>query len=166
MSKQDDQFYREFAIVLGCLFVFFLLALFLARAIGASAVEQSRLAPGEVAQRIEPVGQVQFGEAGQVAAAPAPAPVEVAAADTAKGGEEVYFAACVACHASGAAGAPRLGDVAAWEPRAATGFDALVNSSINGKGVMPPRAGFPNLTDEELANAVRYMLEETGVSAN
>ena len=163
MSKQDDQFYREFSIVLGCILVFFLIALFAARAIGAAALEQSRLAPGEVAERIMPVGEVSFGEAGQMAEVVEPVVVAAAAPMT---GEEVYQATCVACHSTGAAGAPRLGDAAAWQPRADLGFDALLDSSINGKGLMQPRAGFPNLSDEELSNAVKYMLDETGVTAN
>ena len=164
MSKQDDQFYREFGIILGALFVFFLLALFAARAIGGAAIQEQMQSPGEVAKRIEPVGQVQLGEAGQMAEAPA-ATVEVAAAAP-KSCDEVYQANCMACHATGAAGAPKMGDAAAWKPRAALGFNSLLNSAINGKGLMAPRAGFSYLTDEDLANAIRYMLEQTGVTAN
>ena len=99
-----------------------------------------------------------------MAEAPA-ATVEVAAAAP-KSGDEVYQANCMACHATGAAGAPKMGDAAAWKPRAALGFNSLLNSAINGKGLMAPRAGFSYLTDEDLANAIRYMLEQTGVTAN
>jgi cytochrome c5 len=72
---------------------------------------------------------------------------------------------CVACHATGAANAPKLDDKAAWEPRAATGFAALMNSVTKGKGAMPPRGGLASLSDADVENAVRYMLKEAGVEA-
>lgn len=72
-------------------------------------------------------------------------------------GKAVYNAKCSACHASGVAGAPKLGDKAAWAPRVKTGEAALVQSVIKGKGVMPPRAG-QNASDKEIKEAVEYML--------
>jgi cytochrome c5 len=165
VSKEDDVFIREFGVVLGALFLFFLLALIVARGIGAAAHQQSQLAPGEVAKRIQPVGEVRVGEPGQVAEAPAAQPaVEVAAA--AMTGDAVYQSACIACHASGAAGAPKMGDAAAWGPRVTQGLATLIDHAINGKGVMPPRGGNPALTDADIENAIKYMLEQTGVSAN
>ena len=68
----------------------------------------------------------------------------------------------MACHASGVAGAPKLGDKAAWDPRVATGVDTLVSVVISGKGAMPPRGGNPATTDEEIRAAVVHMLQETG----
>jgi cytochrome c5 len=73
-------------------------------------------------------------------------------------GKAVYESTCVACHASGVANAPKLGDKAAWGPRVATGKAALVSSVKTGKGAMPPKAGNAKLTDEEIAAAVDYML--------
>ena len=58
-----------------------------------------------------------------------------------KTGEEVFKAQCTACHTTGAAGAPKLGDVAAWAPRIATGYETLMNSAVKGKGAMGPRVG-------------------------
>ena len=165
MSKEDDVFYREFGLIVGFLFVFFLIALFAARAIGANAFEAAMLAPGEVEKRIQPVGQVSFGEAG-VMAEPEQELVEIAMADP-RGGEEVYNSACVACHATGVADAPKIGDAAAWEPRVAQGLEALVNSALNGKGaLMPPKGGRPDFSDDEVIAGLKYMLEETGVTAN
>ncbi len=166
MSKADDVFIREFGIILGALFVFFILALLLARSIGAGAFERSQLTPREVAKRTAPVGEVRFGEAGQMAAAPEPAPAIAEVAAAAKGGDQVYQSACMACHASGAAGAPKLDDKAAWTTRAAQGLDVLIHSAINGKGVMPAKGGNASLSDDDIADAVRYMLEQSGVSAN
>ncbi|MFZ0256679.1 MAG: c-type cytochrome [Gammaproteobacteria bacterium] len=79
-------------------------------------------------------------------------------------GEKVYNSACVACHSTGAAGAPKVGDKESWRPRAGEGLEALVNNAINGKRSMPAKGGNPGLTDEEIKQAVRYMLARTGIS--
>lgn len=77
------------------------------------------------------------------------------------GGAETYTQACAACHATGAAGAPKLGDKAAWEPRLAQGNDALYAAVINGKGAMPPKGGQTQLSDDAVKAAVDYMIAES-----
>ena len=163
MSKEDDVFYREFGTILAALFVFFLIALFVARAIGANAFEAARLAPGEVEKRIAPIGQVAYGEAGTMAE---PEVIEVAVAAEPMSGPEVYQQACSACHATGAAGAPRMGDTAEWGERAKQGLSTLVESALNGKGNMLPKAGRADLSDDEIISALHFMLDETGVTTN
>lgn len=74
-------------------------------------------------------------------------------------GETVYKQNCAMCHASGVAKAPKFGDKDAWEPRIATGRDALLKSVLNGKGVMPPKGGNAKLTDEEAAAAMDHMIK-------
>ncbi|WP_287669102.1 c-type cytochrome [Accumulibacter sp.] len=64
----------------------------------------------------------------------------------------------MACHASGAAGAPKAGDKAAWAPRIATGSAALIKSAINGKNAMPPKGGNPDLSDAEVKAAVEHLV--------
>jgi cytochrome c5 len=80
-------------------------------------------------------------------------------------GKKTYDSVCFACHAQGIAGAPKLGDKAAWEPRIAQGMDTLVNHAINGfqgsAGVMPPKGGNMALSDEEVSAAVSYMVEQS-----
>ena len=78
-----------------------------------------------------------------------------------KNGEEVFKAQCTACHTTGAAGAPKLGDAAAWAPRIATGYDALLNSAVKGKNAMGPQGGgdFETL---EIGRAVVYMVNASG----
>jgi len=78
-----------------------------------------------------------------------------------KNGEEVFKAQCTACHTTGAAGAPKLGDTAAWAPRIATGYDALLNSAVKGKNAMGPQGGgdFETL---EIGRAVVYMVNASG----
>jgi cytochrome c5 len=73
-------------------------------------------------------------------------------------GKAVYDKACVTCHATGVANAPKFGDKAAWGARAGAGKAALVASVKTGKGAMPPKAGQAALTDDEIAAAVDFML--------
>ena len=93
------------------------------------------------------------------------AKLEVAKAKVAgaaeRSGEEIYTVACVACHGSGAAGAPKTGDAAAWKPRLALGLDGLLKSAIAGKGAMPPRGG-SDASDTELARAIAHMANASG----
>ena len=81
-----------------------------------------------------------------------------AALASAADGKAVYDQTCAACHASGVAGAPKLGDKAAWGPRASQGKATLVASVTKGKGAMPPKAGNAGLSDDQLQAAVDYML--------
>jgi cytochrome c5 len=101
----------------------------------------------------------------QAVAAPSPAQAPSAAAPTAKpaatDGKTVYDKVCFACHAQSVAGSPKLGDKAAWTPRIQTGIDAMVQSVIKGKGAMPPKAGNPALTEDEIRAAVAFMVSQS-----
>lgn len=94
------------------------------------------------------------------AAAPAPATTVAAAAPAAATGAvpALYTTACGVCHVAGVAGAPKLGDKAAWAPRLAAGVDGLTASVIKGKGAMPPRGGSAG-TDAEIKAVVAYMVD-------
>ncbi len=105
---------------------------------------------------------------GKADAAPPPAPAEQAAAPAAAAapavaadGKGIYEKTCLACHAAGVAGAPKLGDKAAWAPRLATGADALLNSVLKGKNAMPPKGGNTALSDAEVKAAVDYMVAQS-----
>ncbi|KAF7598018.1 MAG: cytochrome c5 family protein [Candidatus Dactylopiibacterium carminicum] len=79
------------------------------------------------------------------------------AAPGGRSGEQLVQTVCSACHGTGALGAPKAGDKAAWAPRIAQGIDALYKSAFEGKGQMPARAG-AQLTDEELHAAVDQLV--------
>jgi cytochrome c5 len=83
-------------------------------------------------------------------------------ADAAKG-EGVFMNFCAACHASGLAGAPKVGDKAAWQERIAQGTPVLVEHAMNGfqgkSGFMPAKGGHSALTEEEISAAVTYMVD-------
>ncbi|MEI6317989.1 MAG: c-type cytochrome [Pseudomonadota bacterium] len=107
----------------------------------------------------EPPVAAPAAPAAQVAAAATTAVAAAAPAAGAVDGEAVYKQACSACHAVGAAGAPKSGDKAAWAPRIKKGEDALVASAIKGIGNMPPKGGNPSLTDAQIRAAVAYQIK-------
>lgn len=77
-----------------------------------------------------------------------------------RSGEQIVQTQCGKCHQTGEGGAPKIGDRAAWIPRAAQGLDAVVRSAIKGHGGMPARGGMPDLTDSEMRKATIYMLNQ------
>ena len=166
MSKADDIFWREFGVILLLLFVFGLAMFFLARSVGGTAFEQAKNSERAIAARIAPVGQVRVGDPAKQTEAPvmqAAAPAAILAA-AAKSGEEIYNGICMACHLTGAANAPKLGDKPNWETRAKTGIDALVQTVLKGKNAMPPKGGNPALSEEDIRRTVEFMLGKAGVS--
>lgn len=114
------------------------------------------LSPEAIAQRIKPVGRVvtapELGEV--VATAPAGAVVI-------RTGSQVYAAACAGCHTSGVLGSPKIGDKAAWAPRLAKGYEALLTSSLKGKGAMGAQGGGA-YSDAEIGKAVAHLANSAG----
>jgi cytochrome c5 len=100
-----------------------------------------------ISERIQKVGTVEIRDANR--------PL--------KTGEEVFKAQCTACHTAGVAGAPKLGDASAWGPRIKTGYEALLNSSLKGKGAMGAQGG-GDFEDVEIGRAVVYMTNAAGAS--
>ena len=107
-----------------------------------------------VLERIKPLGTVVLAEAG-----------------TASGnlsGQQVFAQVCKTCHETGLAGAPKIGDKAAWTPRIAEGEKTLLQHAIAGyqgkTGVMPPKGGNPDLTDDEVHRAVVYLADQAGAT--
>ena len=76
-------------------------------------------------------------------------------------GQKTYQTSCQACHATGAAGAPKFGDKAAWAPRIATGIDAMLAVAIKGKGAMPPKGACASCSDDDLKAAIEYMVSQS-----
>lgn len=89
-------------------------------------------------------------------------PMLAAASEEKRTGEEIYRQTCAACHDTGAAGAPRIGDRKAWAPRIREGKRMMVRMAIKGIRGMPPRGGNPALSDEEMERAVVYLLNRSG----
>lgn len=110
--------------------------------------EDPVVAQAKVEERIAPVAEVDV--------------VAVDAVKVTLSGDVVYQQSCLACHGSGAMGAPMLGDKGAWAPRIAQGYDTLLKHTIEGIRMMPAKGGNANLSDAEVANAVVYMANEAG----
>ena len=107
----------------------------------------------DIAMRLQPVVSLDEMRSGMTVAS--------AASDTAnKSPDQLYQGACLACHSTGAAGAPKIGDAAAWKARLAKGLDSLVTSAINGIGAMPPRGG-SQFNDDQIRATVEYILSES-----
>jgi cytochrome c5 len=90
------------------------------------------------------------------------ASVEVLDPPQAPSGKNIYWGKCMACHAAGVAGAPKVGDASLWQPRIAQGMNMLYKNAINGfkgsTGYMPPKGGYPRLSDDDVKAAVSYMV--------
>jgi len=96
----------------------------------------------------------------EVAEAPAKEETPTVSAATLAAGKKVYDTVCFACHATGVAGAPKLGNKDLWTPRIATGADSMYNTALKGKGAMPPKGGNMSLSDEDVKAAVDYMVSK------
>ena len=114
---------------------------------GAGTESQSAQA---VAARVRPVAEEGF------------AFKDANAPKVLQSGQAVYNAVCVACHGTGAAGAPKAGDAGAWSARIAQGYDTLVQHAVQGIRAMPAKGGNPDLDDVEVARAVAYLANQAG----
>ncbi len=169
--SRDQKFFDMYSLVIGVLAA-------IALAILVLAMKMSDLTQGvytrdadeyqaAVAERIGPVGQVYLPGEEQEASAPVvevtAEPEPVAAALT---GPQVYNTACLACHSTGVGGAPIVGDTAEWADRIAQGNDVLYDHAINGFSgdamtPMLPKGGRVDLSDQEVQDAVDYMVGES-----
>lgn len=127
--------------------------------------------PQTGATQVQPETQPEPSAAAGKPAAAAPAesaPVAKAAGEAAPStpspdlahGQQIYRQACAFCHDKGVAGAPKVGDVAAWSPRMAQGMDTLYTVALRGKGAMPAKGGNPSLTDADVKAAVDYLVAQ------
>lgn len=107
-------------------------------------------AQSAVLARIKPVGEVSLKD--------------TSGPHVDKSGEQVVNEVCIACHGTGALGAPKIGDSGAWAPRLSQGYDTLVKHALEGIRTMPARGGNPDLSDTEIAGAVAYMANKSGAS--
>jgi len=135
-------------ILLAFLVPIFGIVLLVQLVISKPSADPSALTPESVAARLQPVGHVEFAAAGAAAGA--------------RSGEQVFKSVCTACHTAGVAGAPKVGDKAAWAPRIKQGLNGLLASATKGKGSMPPKGGDVSLSEDELARAIVYMANQSG----
>ncbi len=113
----------------------------------------------KLVERIQPYGKVCF-EGDTNCDITLTASAGASADGEPRDGKAVYDAICHTCHAAGIAGAPKVGDAGAWGPRIAQGTATLYDHAINGLNAMPARGG-ADIPDEEVQNAVDYMVGES-----
>jgi len=156
--SKDKEFFTTFFSLLGGLAVFAILLVIIA---GNLTSDVSDYKPEEIVlENIKPVGQVYIAGESEPEAAPA-AEASMASSAGPKSGEEIYNGTCVSCHGTGAAGAPKFGDKAAWAPRIATGMDALLANATKGLNAMPPKGLCMACSDAELQSAIEYMVSNS-----
>jgi len=158
----DRAFLKTFSGLLAALVALTIVIFVVAQMVSGSSkaktkVAQTAPADVEVAARIKPVGELVVASASAVANGVIPT---AKAAD----GKSTYDKACMACHAAGVAGAPKIGDKAAWGPRIAQGNDTLYTHALKGfqgkKGFMPAKGGNAALADADVKAAVDYMVSQ------
>ena len=137
-------------VLLAFLVPIFGIALVLQMVVGGQHAEPGALSPEAVSARIQPVGRVEV--------------VDANAPRVLKSAEDIVKTTCMACHGSGVAGAHKLGDKAAWGKVGKPGLDTMLKNAIAGKNAMPPRGGLPDLSDQELARAIVYMANQSGLN--
>jgi len=166
----DRAFWKSFTGLVVALVALTIVLFVVAQIIGgkpAKTVETTADAKA-IAERIKPVGELTVGAAPaeRVASSSSVMDVIIPAANAAGAdkGKATYDASCMACHAAGVAGAPKLGDKANWGPRIAQGNDTLYTHAIKGfqgkAGMMPPKGGNMALKDEDVKAAVDFMVSQ------
>lgn len=167
----DRAFWKSFAGLIAALVALTIVLFILAQIVGGKPTKnvEATADAKAVAERIKPVGELTVGvaPAEKVASssnAVMDAIIPSANAAGADKGKATYDASCMACHAAGVAGAPKLGDKAAWGPRIAQGNDTLYTHALKGfqgkAGMMPPKGGNMALKDEDVKAAVDYMVSQ------
>jgi cytochrome c5 len=167
VTQTYSVFLKRFAMLIGFLAFVALLLGFLAMHIyGDHPPPQNPDKEKSVAARIAPVGGVYAGDTGRAAMQAAQeAATKAAAAQVAYGGttdgKTIYGNLCHSCHDTGAGGAPKVSDKAAWAPRVAQGLDTLVKHATEGftgkAGLMPARGGNPALNDAQVKATVEWI---------
>ncbi len=168
--SRDQKFFDMYSLVIGVLAAVALAILVLAMKMSDQTqgvyTRDTAEYQAAVVERIRPLGQVYLP--GEEAEAMAPTVTTVAEPEpvaAALSGPQVYNSACLACHAAGVGGAPVTGDAAAWAPRVSQGVAVLQQHAIEGytgsTGFMPAKGGRTDLSDDEIADAVDYMVEQS-----
>jgi cytochrome c5 len=169
-DNKDQKFFDMYSLIIGglvvCAVLIYVLAMNISEDTQEVFVREGAEYQAAIAERIRPVGQVyRPGEEQQSAAPTVQAVEQPEPVATALSGPDVYNQACLACHATGAGGAPIVGDAAAWAARIAQGTDVLYDHAINGftgeAGVMLPKGGRLDLSDDEVNSAVDFMVSES-----
>lgn len=171
MTPSDRTFMRHFAIMIAALAGVAVILIIIGQIVHAyQPSEATDTQAREASERIMPVGADFAGATGRAAMqAQAAAAAKAASSQVAYGGttdgKTIFGQLCTTCHSTGAAGAPKITDKAAWAPRVAEGIDTLVKHAIDGYtgpdgNHMPAKGGNPALTDAQVEATVKWMVSQ------
>ena len=120
-----------------------------------SAQALSEKQKADIEERIKPAGSLCLeGDSGCGAAT-------ASAGGAAKSPEDIYNGSCMACHGTGAAGAPKMGDAAAWGPRIGKGIETLYTHAIGGFNGMPPKGLCMGCSEDDIKGVVDYIVSKS-----
>ena len=168
--NRDQKFFDMYSLVIGALaavgLAFVVLAMKLSDLTQEVYTQDTEEYQAGIEERIKPLSEVYLP--GDTVASARPAAVAPATPEpvaTVMTGPQVYNSACIACHGTGVGGAPKFGDAAVWAERLAKGTDVLHEHALQGftgsTGVMPAKGGRTDLSDQEIIDAVDYILAES-----
>ena len=166
-KRHDQHFYDSFLLVFGVLALMAIVVFWIAMSVAdhspgsydLGGAVQEKL----IDQRLAPIGDVRIaGSADTQTASTAPAPTAGAAPAGAQSGKQIWEGTCSACHATGALGAPKIGNKADWAPHLAKGLTVLEQHALHGFLQMPAKGGNPSLTDAQVIKALEYMISQSG----
>lgn len=151
LPQEDKDVMSKFMLVLAILVllavVIFMVSRLVTKFSGGESETADAASRALVAERLAPVASVKAGPK--------------VTGPIVRSAQEIYDGVCAACHASGAAGAPKVGDKAAWAPRIAQGVNTLVDHAINGFKGMPARGTDPTLTDDDIKKTIEFMTSKS-----
>ena len=164
-NHHDQHFFDTFLLIIGILaalaFVSYWIASDIAEATPGAYDRGGPVQEKVIDQRLAPVGDVQISgnssSQAQTVAASKPA-----ASSARKTGKQIWEGTCSACHATGALGAPKIGNKADWGPRLTQGLKTLEQHALHGYKKMPAKGGNSALTDAEVIKALKYMVGQSG----
>jgi cytochrome c5 len=162
-SNKSGKFFVGSLAIVGVLVVVVYLILNNMLSLADNVLAPAKMDDTAISERIAPVAQERIGEEPIVQAA-ANTDADAKAVETSQDlgpGQQIFTAVCATCHVSGLLQAPRLGNKDDWAPRLEKGVEMLYDHAINGFKNMPARGGRQDLSDDEVKQAVDYLISQS-----
>ncbi len=151
-TKESSKLFVSSVVIFAIIFLLILVILSTMQNVGKNITTAESMVAKDIAERIKPAARVYVGEVPSLRVAP------IVKKATNGSGETIVTQTCAMCHAIGVMGSPKLGSANDWAPRIEKGIYVLYESALNGLNMMPARGGNASLSDNDLRNAVDYMV--------
>lgn len=169
VDNQDKGFLNIFVLVIGFLILVGILLFIISHVVSSGRFPTSENDPlrhALVTQRLTAVGDAYVGSVPASAKDVSKTTDKSSGAAPPQSGQAIWEGTCAACHQTGVAGAPKMGDKQEWAKHLAKGLATLKDHAINGyhgpEGFMPPRGANPTLSDAQVTKAMKYMVGKSG----